>query len=408
MLSKEAGVLVPVLILFYELLIRTKNGFKLSQIYSLLYFAIPALIYLSLRRFVAQVIVREEIGITSFFQNIYILFEYLAKTVYFFYIDPLPVKNNTLIIIGIVTFIGIILFLVFNRKEKIINTFLFGLLMFLIIVLPTLFVRVNADDGVFNYIDCRMYLPLVGLTISLAVIFGKFSVVLEKSYKVVLVSTLFIYLISFTFLHSTVYKNGLSYWMTALEKNPDRATYWMGLGYYYLDHKMYSEAIQCASTAINLKPNIDAYYLKAAFACEASGELEKAIDFLERGMKTENSKSINLVLLVKIYLKLGNKEKADEYATKFAQLDISDNKKKSDELSSIAYYYSYSNHFSESISWMKNAITLAPDIPSLKNDLGLFYYKIAEIDSAKKYVTEALQLDPLNSNFKKNLEIINK
>ncbi|MBK9096958.1 MAG: glycosyltransferase family 39 protein [bacterium] len=406
MLSKEAGALVPMLILFYELLIRTKSGFKLSQIYSLIYFAVPALIYLSLRKFVAHVIVREEIGITSFFQNIYILFEYLAKTVYFFYIDPLPVKNNILLIIGIVTFIGIILFLLVNRKEKIINTFLFGLLIFLIFVLPTLFVRVNADDGVFNYIDCRMYLPLIGLTISIAVIIEKFSVVFKKPYKVVLVTTLFVYLLSFTFVHSMVYKNGLSYWMTALEKNPERATYWMGLGFYYLDNKMYSEALMCAEKAINLKPDIGQYYLKAAFASEAAGDLEKAIEFLEMGINTEADKPVNLVNLIKNYLRLGNKEKADEFTKQLMSLNISDNKKKSNIYSNIAYYYSFSDLFCESISFMQIAIENDPSNPQYLNDQGVFYFKTGQIDSAKQFIIKAIQLDPNNTNYQKNLGIV--
>lgn len=408
MLSKEAGVLIPVMILFYELLIRTKNGFKLNQMSSLLYFVIPALIYLSLRKFVAHIVVREEIGITSFFQNIYILFEYLAKTVYFFYIDPLPVKNNILILIGIVTFIGLILFLIINRKNKAIKTFLFGLLIFLIIVLPTLFVRVNADDGVFNYIDCRMYLPLIGLTISYAVVLEKLSVLLKKSFKVVLVSTLFIYLISFTFIHSMVYKNGLTYWSTALEKNPDRATYWMGLGFYYFDNKMFLEAGQCATNAVNLKPDNVAYYHKAALAYEALGDLDRANEFLEKVLRIEKDSSQTLLNIVKNYLRLMQIEKAAYYKSQIEKLEVSDPKKKSELYSSLAYYYSYSGLFKESILLMKKAIYYQPQNPQSYNDLGIFYFKTGEIDSAKIYVSKAIQLDPGNSDYQNNLSVVNK
>ncbi|MCW8817928.1 MAG: tetratricopeptide repeat protein [Ignavibacteriaceae bacterium] len=408
MLSKEAGVLIPALIIFYELLLRAKNKFKLNQFYSLFYFILPALIYFVLRKFVAHVIVREEIGITSFFQNIYILFEYIAKTVYFFYIDPLPVKNYLLIWVGIVTFALLILFLVVNWKSSLTKYFLFGFLIFLTIVLPTLFVRVNADDGIFNYIDCRMYLPLLGLTMSYAVIFEKLSGFLKKSAKLITTGSLFIYLIVFTFLTSSVYKNGIAFWGTALKKNPDRATYWMGLGYYYLDNKMYSDAVKCATNAINLKPDIGEYYLKAAFACEAAGDFKKAIEFLEKGLDAKTDSSINLSNLIKNYLRLGDKVKADELKNQLEQLDISDLNKKANLYSSVSYYYSYSNYLEDSIILMRKAIYFIPDNPVFLNDLGVFYYKVGEIDSAKNYISQAIQLDPNNLNYQRNLNAIKR
>jgi len=409
MLSKEAGILIPAVIFLYELFIIAEDyKLKPNKLYPLFYFVLPALIYLALRHFVASINVRDEIGLSSFIQNVYILFEYLAKSVYFFYINPLPVKNNILILIGIITSIGLIFYLIANRKDKFNKTFVFGLLFFLILIIPTLFVRVNADDGEFNYIDCRMYLPLFGLIISFAVIFEKMLVPLNKSIKVIFVSILFIYLSSFTYFNNQVYKNGLTYWGTALEKNPNRATYWMGLGFYYFDKKMFPEAVQCATNAINLKPNIGEYYYKGALAYEEAGNLIKANEFLENGLETATDKSVICVNLIKNYLRLGNKEKAIDLKNQFEQLNISELKKKSDLYSSLAYYFSYSDFFRESIVLMKKAINYQPGKAKDLNDLGIFYFKVGEIDSAKKYITEALQLDPHNTDFQTNLNIVNK
>lgn len=408
MLSKEVGILIPAVFFLYELLIRSEDKLKLNMLYSLFYFILPALVYLALRHFVASINVREEIGISSFIQNIYILFEYLAKSVYFFYIDPLPVKNNILISIGIITSIGLTSFLIANRKDKSNKTFMFGLLFFLILIVPTLLVRVNSDDGEFNYIDCRMYLPLFGLMISYAVIFEKMLVPLKKSIKVIFVCVLFIYLSSLTYFHNQVYKNGLTYWGTALDKNPNRATYWMGLGFYYYDNKMFLEAAQCATNAINLKPDIGEYYFKAALAYEATGDLLTANEYLEKGLETGTNKSVIYSNLIKNYLRLGNKEKAVDLLNQLEQLDISDLKKNYDLYSSLAYFFSYSEFFEESIVLMKKAITYQPGKAKLLNDLGVFYFKVGEIDSAKKYITEAIELDPYNTDFQNNLNIVNK
>ena len=127
MLSKEPGVLIPIVIFLYEALICSKDRPKLKNLYSLLYFMLPALVYLALRYFVATINSREEIALSSFIQNIYILFEYIAKSVYFFYINPLPIKNYVLISIGIIISIGLISFVIANRKNRSNNTFVFGL-----------------------------------------------------------------------------------------------------------------------------------------------------------------------------------------------------------------------------------------------------------------------------------------
>lgn len=408
MLSKEPGILIPAVIFLYELLISANGKFKLNKLYSLFYFVLPALVYLVLRQFVASINATGETGLSSFIQNIYILFEYLAKSVYFFYINPLPAKNNILISIGIITSIGIISYLIANRKDKSIKTFVFGVLFFLILIIPTLYVRVYSDDGEFNYIDCRMYLPLFGLMISYAIIFEKMLVPLNKSIKVISVCILFIYLSFFTYFNNQVYINGLTYWGTALEKNPNRATYWMGLGFYYFDNKMFLEAGQCATNAVNLKPDNIKYYHLAALAYEAAGDLARANEFLEEGLETGIDKSATFISLIKNYLRLGNKEKAADLKNQFEQLDISDLKKKSDSYSSLAYYFSYSGFFQESIVLMKKAITYQPGNAKALNDLGIFYFKVGEIDSAKKYITEALQLNPHNTDFQKNMNIVNK
>ncbi|KAA0248424.1 MAG: tetratricopeptide repeat protein [Ignavibacteriota bacterium] len=407
MLSKEAGILVPVIILLFEIIHNENKSIKWNRIYLLLYFFIPAIVYFCLRSFVASINVREEISFNSFIQNIYILFEYLAKTGYFLYIDPLPNKNTTLILIGSLLLVLLITYTILNRKDNRIRIFMFGFLMFLIIVLPTLFVRVNADDGEFNYIDCRMYLPLFGIMISYAVIIEKIFVSLSKPVIIVLGTSIFIYLSLFTFLNNQVYKSGLTYWSAAIEKNPQRATYWMGLGFYYFDNKMYDKAIHCAENAIRIKPENTEYYYKAALAFETTGDLIKANDVLERSINIDKDNPVTVVNLIKNYLKLGKKVKADVWLSKFLAIDLKSKREKADLTSALAYYYAQAKEFNIAIKFMKIAIDVFPDNAGYNNDLGVFYVKNGIPDSAKIYFEKAIAKDSININYKKNLKTIN-
>jgi Flp pilus assembly protein TadD len=57
---------------------------------------------------------------------------------------------------------------------------------------------------------------------------------------------------------------------------------------------------------------------------------------------------------------------------------------------------------------MRKAIYFIPDNPVFLNDLGVFYYKVGEIDSAKNYISQAIQLDPNNLNYQRNLNAIKR
>lgn len=405
-LSKEAGALVPIIIFLYELLIRCSKKFKLKNYYSLLSFALPAVIYLLLRKYAAHIIVRDETNFSSFVQNIYILFEYLAKTVYYFYIDPLPMKNNTLTAIGVMVVLLLTAFFFMIRKNKEYKKFLFGFLIFLVFVLPALFVRPISDDGEFNYIDCRMYLPLFGLMILSAVIIENISPYIKRSIKIIILIAAFSYLSVFSFLNNQVYKTGLNYWNAALDKHPERAAFWAGLGFYYYDNNQFLEAARCAENAIKIKPDITEFYQKASLAYEGAGELLKANDVLERLLKIDKDNPVTFVNIIKNYLRLKQIDKADEWSETFLELNIKDEKTRADLSSSISYYYTQSRQFNPAIKFMKTALDIFPDNPAFNNDLGALYVNTGMLDSAKIYFNKAINIDPGNMSFRRNLNYV--
>jgi Flp pilus assembly protein TadD len=415
MFSKETAVLIPILILFYYLLV---NNFKIRAVikktlFIIFVFAIPAFIYLILRFGLSPVKSTGEISLSAFFQNLNIPFEYIAKMFYLFGFSQLSMTNPTLVIWGALISAVILLLVIFNKNidNKLI---LLGLIFFIVFVLPPLFVRMPASDGEFNYIDCRFYLPFIGFLIIFAAIIRAYKSSAfwkkksSKTVLTVLVSVFFVYVLVFNLTENQYYRNGKVFWSNVLKIYPGRATYWMGLGYYYFDQKDYLKAAACAEKAISLKPEITEYYQKASLAYDKAGSLKKSNGLLEKLLLLDKDNTRNYLLLIRNNLRLGNYDEAVAFKNDLEKLPVADLKKKSDVYSSAASYFIYSHKYNPAIELLNKVTDIQPDNPSHMNDLGVCFYYTGKIDSAKKYFSNAVKLDPSNKEFQKNLHLVNR
>lgn len=404
--SKEIGLmLIPITIIYSYLF--NKEFIKNKKIL-ILFITVWSLIlslYLYLRLSIVQINTQEQAGIDYFINNLYIILEYLAKLVYFFAITPLSIKDNTLIFIGfgLLVFIGFLM-VSFNLYKNKVS--LFGIIFFLTLILPTLIISQRTVSGEFVYIDCRIYLPLVGLTILISTIFENIDTNSIR-FNIILIGYL-IYSIVFSFLKGAIYQNGEKFWTEVTKKYPEVSSHWIGFGFYYFDNKEYLKAASLVEKAIEMRNDIPEYYHKAAIAYEKAGELTKSIQYLKNALDLEGDKTITLVELIKNNLKLGNISDAINYKLEFERIEITDAKKRADLFSSLAYYFSYSGLMTESIDLMEKAIKFQPDNATYLNDLGVFFYNIGKTDSAKYFFTEALKIDPANKEYATNLLLIEK
>lgn len=402
MTSKESGIFLLPLIFIYDYIFSDNGAIERKNIKYYVLYLIPVAIYFFFREYIVHINVRDEIGLKSFFMNIYILFEYLAKFVYFFRLEPLSMQNIELILIGIVITILLTFFIWSKRNSEYFRQILFGLVFLLIFIIPTLFVRVPADDGEFNYIDCRFYLPMMGLILISSVILLIINNKLNNNIKIFLIFIFLCYAVVFNFLNNRYYKDGLTFWSKVTSDYPHRATYWIGLGYYFYDNKNYIEAIKCVERAITIKDDISEYYKKAALAYEKLGEYDKSIELLNKSLNLETDKSATLLILIKNYLKLGNYNKAKELTIVLDSTKIKNSSERAKIYSSLSYHFNNSNFTNNAIDFMKKAVAHDPQNAVYFNDLGALFFKEGEKDSAKFYFQKALELDPLNEDYKRN------
>ena len=407
MFSKEIGAVIPLVLLIYLFLFNKeylKN--KLKTIRLFITWGVLGALYLYARFAIAGIHPNGNVGFDILMKNFYILFEYAAKLFYLQGIMPLSLKNYNLIIIGIV--ITLLLAIVIISKKKYLDKkFVWGILFFFIFIIPSLLVRLQTKDGGFVYLDCRMYLPFVGLLIVLGTFLNGLKI---SEYKQILsFGLVIIYISVFSFIKNEPYKNGETFWTAVTKDHPNAPYNWIGLGFYYFDHQQYLKAAKYAEKAIELNPTIDPeFYQKAALAYEREGDLNKADEFIEKALSIEKDNSVNYVNLIKNNLRLGRYEKALVYKTDLEKIEIKDLEKKANLYSSTAYYFSYSQKYPQAIELMKKASAYQPQNSNYLNDIGAFYYNNNNSDSAKKYFSKALKIEPANKEYQKNLYLVNR
>lgn len=405
MFSKEIGVIIPVSLIIY--LYQFNRAFFINKkkiLKLVLTWGILTVMYLYLRLFVVKIQPQEQIGLYIFLKNFYILSEYFGKFFYLPAIIPLSLKNYALIYIGLFNLFilfSIIIWGKFYRNKK----FIFGVIFFIIFIVPSLMVRLQTKDGGFVYLDCRLYLPLVGLILSFAVIVSNIKV--KRLLKLILSISLIVYLLIFSFIKNRPYNNGESFWSEVIKDHPYKPYNYIGMGFYYYDNKEYEKAALYAENAIRINPTIDPeFYHKAALAYESAGDFLKANDVLERSLEIDKDNPVTIVNLIKNYLKLKQTDKADIWSEKFLGLNTGDKKKLEDLSSSISYYYTQARQYNSAVKFMKQALEIFPDNPVLNNDLGALYVNTDSLDSAKIYFEKAVDLDPDNISFHKNLNLV--
>lgn len=400
--SKEFAIIIPLVIFAYVSLINSEElRFNRKYIPFIISWAIVVSIYLYTRLLLAQIHSQNNISIKTLLGNLYIISEYIAKLFYLPGIIPLSVKSDLLIILGII-FILILIFILFVFKLNKDRRVIFGLIFFVAFLIPPLLISLRSKDGSVVYLDCRVYLPLIGLVILLAAILEKVN--LKNKTNLLVLFSLVLILSLFSFFKSKDYSNGERFWSSVTKEFPNSPYNWIGFGFYYYDKGQYLKAAQLAERAIELNPTVDPeFYHKAALAYENAGQLNNANEHLKSVLNLEKDKSITLVELIKNNLRLGNISDAIKYLNQFKTIEILDLKKKADLYSSLAYYFSYSGLMENSIELMKQAVIYQPKNSTYLNDLGVFYYNAGKIDSAKHFFYEALKLDPLKEDFQRNV-----
>ena len=252
-LSKEVAILVPLLfiILFFlerkEFLINKNSGSVIIMAFVVL------TSYYLLRGIVLTEVHLDKFSFTAYSKNFWVLPETVSK---FFIPTGIKALSKFESFTSISGIIILLILLILPSLIKSVNKirYYFGLLWFVLLLLPGMVNRTMEQDG-FYYWDCRSYLPLVGFTFMIAEIIRVIE--LKKHYKhyFILISFYFLILGFTTFTKVKLYENPITYWNSVKSDYPKNFLPYMGLYNYYNHTKDFNNAELQLEQAIKINPN---------------------------------------------------------------------------------------------------------------------------------------------------------
>ncbi len=235
--SKETAVLLPVLVIaYFSCLEKTKVSATDKWLLVFGSLAMGVIWYL-LRWFALETDpLNFHILISSLVRNSTSLLVSLGKAVLPINLAVLPILADTKIISGLLV-LSLLFLAIYFSKNKNWARLGFGLAWFILFLLPSL-IRLNQVDSP-DFLEQRIYLPLVGLFIVCAEIDWVKNLNFEKKLIKLFCAGLLIFFFILSWQHLQVFKNRLSFWQSAVKTSPHSALAQRNLGaMYYLDNNL--------------------------------------------------------------------------------------------------------------------------------------------------------------------------
>ncbi len=238
--SKETSLILPAVMVVYYIIFVDKKLFKPKN-YLLLGTWIGFIILFFLMRSLALKPGLEtniEFGFGAVLSNLAFIPDAVRKSILPLEHSVLPSYSTIGAIHGLF-WIAMIIIVVFLNKQFKNKAILFGLLWFMIMAVPAMFIRYPQADVFFDYVDNRLYFTIIGLIIILAELIKSSWAKDRRKINAIILSAFFIFYIIMTFIHSRNYQNPETYWNNAIATNPGKAMMHYRCGYslwrYYFD-----------------------------------------------------------------------------------------------------------------------------------------------------------------------------
>ncbi|MBM2814595.1 MAG: hypothetical protein HW421_1357 [Ignavibacteria bacterium] len=351
--SKEISLFIPGIFILYILIIKDNKLSKINYIYLFLVWTLSASTYLILRNIAfAGLPAETRFSFDYFLMNLATLPELLGKFFYIRNLSPLPMFNSTSTIVGLIFLVLIIIMINRKKSSGYRSTAIFGFSWFVVLIIPGMFSKLG--DVVFDYLECRAYLPAIGLFIMCNALIMNYS----KTENKILFNTLpiIIILLILNWNNNIVYQDAISFYSRAIETSPRSAMALNNRGIIYKEKKKFDSSIQDFTRAIEINPGYDEAYYNRGLAWYFKDDFNIAIN--------DFSSAISL-----------NKKYAAAYNNRaLARVRLKD--------------------FSDAKIDYDIAISLMPKNESFYYNRGIAFAGLGHYDSALADYTKAIQLNP--------------
>ena len=281
MFTKESAIFLPLIAVFYLLVVRKKKLFAPAYINIYLGWILIGIVWFFLRS-IALAKSPVEYGLTTSLTSVYYNFPatllYLGKVLFPINLTVLPTLIDSTLIYGGIALAIIVALLLVSKQKRIVYITL-GLIWFFLLLLPS-FIR-PSSEYVPDFIEHRIYLPIIGLFIVLAEIDWIKKLDFKKG--IIIVGILLTTLSVLTIKYTSVFKDKISFWLDAVENSSSHPLAHKNLGaMYYLDGDIdnaevfFNSSLELNSNEFMIHNNLGLIYMNRGVAFEEAGEMEKA------------------------------------------------------------------------------------------------------------------------------------
>jgi protein O-mannosyl-transferase len=383
--TKETAIIFPLLCLLYLQLVvgeglLTKRKFILGAGW----FTVM-LFWFLLRRSALAHAAKVSYGLDSFLYNSRAFIEFIGAIFFPFHLSVYPTFNTISTIIGLVALIALLVILFLTRLRRK-NYVLFGACWFILLLLPTFAVRQESVD--FDYLNHRVYLPIVGIIIILLEILTSREITIESRRATAIAATVIVLFSLITVVHSSNFKDGIKFWTNASVTSPRAADARYNLGYvYYLNHQL-DKTEENYKAAIDLQPEnhflSPKYHLNLGLIYEERGQINEAGEKYRKAISLDPKFALAYCNLGTIYSKQGRLKDSEE---NYKQAILLDPKLGLAHYNLCSIYYQQ-GRFDEAEGHCKRAIEIDGDLNRAYFGLISIYYSTERYEEAIRLVDE--------------------
>jgi tetratricopeptide (TPR) repeat protein len=298
-ISKEQALVLPFVIIIY-IYFFIPNKLKKILIWSLCWLPVY-LIYFYLRNLAVKSLESDTNIFTSFVYNLQYFPEILSKFIFPFGLSGLPEYSMIHIIIGL-SLILIIAYLLIRKVDILRNKLiLFGIIWFILFTLPALFS--NPGEARFDYLECRAYVPFIGLLLAFS------AIRYEVKYKKFILYFLSLLIIVYSILNiiiSQSYNDGLSFYDNIIETNSHSSLAYNNRGLIYKNQGDFQQSLSDFSNAIKVNPEFADAYFNLGALYEMSGNWSMALSALDKGLELRNTATNAYYMRANVKVKLSD------------------------------------------------------------------------------------------------------
>jgi tetratricopeptide (TPR) repeat protein len=387
---KETAALLPFLFILYYFTFSFEKPFEKKYLVNIALYTISGIIWFWLRSIAtANLSNQNDVGLTPFISNLQTIPESLVN--FFLPFDSALIPSfslfKTLTGLGIMILIVVIFFI---NKERTKKEKVFCLSWFLVLLLPTLIIRIEFID----YLSHRLFLPLIGI-----LLFALFSIprkwLEEKDMKRKLAVNggyfcVLALLSSLTFIKSRSYSDPITFYNSAISQNPDNVLMYINRGYARDSRNDFQGAIEDFTKAIDLSPNYAVSYNDRGSVYSAKGDLKRAINDFDKAIELNPNYVDAYNNRGKAYNDTGNHDQAIIDIDKAIEL----NPAFADAYNNRGTVYSAKGNMDDAIKDFDKAKELNPYYAEAYNNLGLACQAKGDLENAITDYGRAIELKP--------------